>query len=79
MIFNEKYQINAIINNGAFGIIFKVVEIGTNNYYLLKFISIFEKSEEEKNQIKEDYNRESVVMKDIKNKYVIKYKENFFD
>ncbi len=79
MIFKEKYQSKAIINNGAFGIIFKVVEIGTNNYFALKFISIFEKSEEEKKKIEEDYNTESNVMKNIQNKYIIEYKENFFD
>ena len=40
MIFGNKYKLEKIIGQGGFGIIYKVSEIKTNNFYALKFITI---------------------------------------
>ena len=79
MIFVNKYKQEELLGGGTFGIIFKVSEIATNNYYALKFITISQKTDEEKKKIEEDCKNEYSVMKNIKNKYIIELKDYFFD
>ena len=52
MIFVNKYKQEELLGGGTFGIIFKVSEISTNNYYALKFITISQKTDEEKKKLK---------------------------
>ena len=76
MIFGNKYKDGKIIGQGGFGIIYKVLEIKTNNFYALKFITIAKKDEK---KIKKEYNKEIAIIKNLKNKYIIELKDNFFD
>ena len=71
MIFNHKYEPKKEIGKGAYGTIYKVIDNKNNKVYALKFI--------EKNKIKEDYEKEAEIMKNIKNKYIIKLIDNFYD
>ena len=78
---DNKYRPEKIIGQVAFGIIYKVVEIKTNKFYALKFITIAKKSKE-KEIIKQEFDNELNVMKAMnitKNKYIIELKDNFFD
>ncbi len=76
MIFGNKYKHEKIIGQGGFGIIYKVLEIKTNNFYALKFITIAKKDEE---KIKKIYIKEIDIIKKLKNKYIIELRDNFFD
>ena len=67
--FKNKYKVVDTIGKGGFGIIYKVLEIETNKFYALKFISIV-KNDDIKN-FKEQYEKEIEVMKTMKNKYII--------
>ena len=74
-----KYKQEVRIGQGGFGTIFKVLEIKTNEFYALKFITIAKKDKE---KIKEEFDRELNVMKimnKMKNKFIIELKDNFFD
>ena len=74
-IFNKKYKVVDTIGRGGFGIIYKVLEIETNKFYALKYITIVNNNEIEK--FKEQYEKEIEVMKTIKNKYIIELKDYF--
>ena len=58
-------------------IIYKVLDNETNNFYALKLITI-DKNDELK-KIEKEYEKEIEVMKNIKNKYIIKLKDNFYE
>ena len=76
---DNKYKPEKIIGQGAFGTIYKVVEIKTNKSYALKFITIAKKNKE---KIKQEFNKELNVIKIMnktKIKYIIELKDNFFD
>ena len=73
--FNNKYKVINIIGKGGFGIIYKVLEIETNKFYALKYISIV--NNDEIKNFKEQYEKEIEVMKIIKNKYIIELKDYF--
>ncbi len=72
-IFNDKYQTIKIIGRGAYGLIFKAKEKSTNKMYALKMLE--NKSEESKII----YEKEIIFMKNIKSKYIIELKDNFYD
>ena len=57
---DNKYKPEKIIGQGAFGTIYKVVEIKTNKSYALKFITIAKKNKE---KIKQEFNKELNVIK----------------
>ena len=77
MIFNHKYEPKKEIGRGAYGTIYKVVDNINNKFYALKFI--FNQNKIEKNVFKEDYEKEAEIMKKIKNRYIIKLIDNFYD
>ena len=77
MIFNHKYEPKKEIGKGAYGTIYKVVDNKNNKFYALKFI--LNKNKIEKNEFKKDYEKEAEIMKNIKNKYIIKLIDNFYD
>ena len=63
MIFNDKYEQIELINNGSFGMLFKVIEKGYDmKYYALKLMN---------KKFKSEYEKEIEVMKSIKSDYVI--------
>ena len=71
MNFNDKYIQFKIINYGMFGMLFNVTEKNNDkNHYALKMM---------KKEFYEEYKKEIEVMKNIKNKYVIELKDNFYD
>ena len=73
--FNNKYKVVDRIGKGGFGIIYKVLEIETKNFYALKFITIVNNNEIK--NFKEQYEKEIEIMKTIKNKYIIELKDYF--
>ena len=77
MKFKNKYEKKALIGKGSFGNIYKVLDNENNNFYALKLIT-FVKNNELK-IFKEEYEKEVVAMKNIKNKYIIELKDNFYD
>ena len=71
MNFKGKYQQIKIIKPGAYGILFEVSDI--NNYkehFALKMMT---------KELSEEYENEIKVMKNIRSKYVIELKDNFYD
>ena len=71
MNFKGKYQKIKIINSGAFGILFEVSEINNvKEHYALKMM---------KKELYKEYKKEIELMKNIKSKYVIELKDNFYD
>ena len=76
MIFNKRYEQKGMKGQGGCGTVFEVVDKEDKQSYALKFIKI-KKSESEK--LKKEYDKEIEVMKNIKNKYIIKWKDNFYD
>ncbi len=71
MIFNDKYEQKEFINNGSFGVVFKVIEKGNNNkHYALKFM---------KRNLSIEYEKEIDIMKNLKNRYIIKLIDKFYD
>ena len=71
MNFKGKYQQIKIIKSGDYVILFKVSEINNaKEYFALKMI---------KKELYNEYKKEIEVMKNIKSKYVIKLKDNFYD
>ena len=75
MIFNNKYELKKIIRKSEFSIIYEVLDNISNNFYALKFISNLENI----NKFKKEYEKEIEIMKNIKNKYIIELKDNFYD
>ena len=73
MLINNRYEKIELIGKGTFGNIYKVLDIETNNFYALKLIKI-DKNDELKN-----LEKEIEVMKNIKNKYIMELKDNFYD
>ena len=72
---------NNLIGHGGFSVVYKVSD-KNNKRFALKFLSIFENDEpnnDKKKEIKEQYDNEVKIMKTIKNKYVIKIENNFYD
>ena len=69
MNFMNKYQQKELIKNGGFGIIFKVIDLNNNKFYALKFIK------NDINSCKTEIN----IMKNIKSKYIVELKDNFYD
>ncbi len=76
MIFNNKYEPKNIIGQGN-SIIFKVLDKDNNKFYALKLFKIY--NDNEIKQIKDGYEKEIEILKNIKNKYIIKLKDNFYD
>ena len=71
MNFNGKYQPINVINSGAFGILFEVSDIKNDKeHYALKMM---------KKELYKEYKKEIELMKNIKSKYVIELKDNFYD
>ena len=71
MNFNGKYQPINVINSGAFGILFEVSDIkNVKEHYALKMM---------KKELYKEYKKEIELMKNIKSKYVIELKDNFYD
>jgi serine/threonine protein kinase len=77
MSFNNKYKKIKIIGKGSFGNIYKVLDNETNKFYALKLITIVNNDDLKKFEI--EYKKEIEIMKKIKNKYIIKLKDNFYD
>ena len=76
-MFNNKYELKKLIGNGGFGIIYKVFDNKNNKFYALKFIKNSENLEL-KTFIK-DNDKIINIMNNIKNKYIIELKDNFYD
>ena len=71
MIFNDKYEQIELINNGSFGMLFKVIEKGNDmKYYALKLMN---------KNLSIEYEKEIETMKNLNNRYIIKLKDNFYD
>ena len=71
MNFNGKYQPINIINSGSFGMLFEVSEINNEKeHFALKMM---------RKELSEEYKKEIELMKNIKSKYVIELKDNFYD
>ena len=75
MIFNNKYEQKNLIGKGRTGIIYKVLDNKINKFYALKFISNIENIE----NFKKEFEKQIEIMKNIKNKYIIDLKDNFYD
>ena len=73
--FNNKYKKIEIIGKGGFGTIYKVKDIKTNNFYALKLITIVKNDKEKK----KEYEKEILIMKNIKNKYIIELIDYFYE
>ena len=74
--FNNKYKVIDIIGKPSFGIIYKVLEIGTENLYALKLTFA---SHNDNKISKEHFEKKIQILKNIKNKYIIELKDYFFD
>ena len=71
MSFNDKYQQVKILNSGAFGTLIEVKEkLNEEKHYALKLM---------KKNLSQEYEIEIDAMKNIKSKYIIKLKDNFYD
>ena len=71
MNFKGKYQKIKKIKSGAFGMLFEVSEINNDKeHFALKMM---------KKELYKEYKKEIELMKNIKNKYVIELKDNFYD
>ena len=77
MIYNNKYEVKEFLGKGGFGAVFKVLNKIDNNYYALKFIENSKNIEIK--TFKEDNEKIINIMNDIKNKYIIELKDNFYD
>ena len=72
MAFNGKYQFIGIINSeSSYGTLYEVEEIsGKKNHFALKYM---------KKKFLSEYKKEIEIMKNIKSKYIVAYKDNFYD
>ena len=72
MTFNGKYQIIRVLNSeGSYGTLFEVEEQSNEkNHYALKLM---------KKKYFSEYEKEKEVMTNIKSKYIIEYKDDFYD
>ena len=71
MNFNGKYQQIKIIKTGASGMLIEVSEKNnTKEHFALKMMA---------KELYDEYEKEIEVMKNIKSKYVIELKDNFYD
>ena len=70
---NNKYELKNIIAKGGFSMIYKVLD-KNNKIFALKFFSFAQNV-----KLKEQFENEIEVMKNIKNKYIIELKDNFYD
>ena len=77
--FNNKYKSEARIGIGYSGIIYKVLEIATKKNYALKFFPIVKNNENNENDNFQGFDKETIILKNIKNKYIIELKDKFFD
>ena len=73
MLFNNKYECKNIIGEGGLSIVYKVLNITNKEFYALKLFS------GEFKDLKELYEKEIDVLKNIKNKNIIELKDNFYD
>ena len=69
MLFNDRYEQKEIKGQGRYGTVFKVFDKKNNQFYALKFIM----------NENEDLKKEIEIIKNIKNKYIIELKANFYD
>ena len=74
MLLGGKYQCRQqdIIGKGGFGTVFKVKNLLNNEFYALKFIR-------DGYDLIEEYEKEISLLKQFKNKYIIKLIDNFYD
>ena len=77
MKFNNKYEKIKSIGKGTFCNIYKVLDNETNKFYALKLIIIV--NNDELIEFKKEYEKEIEVMKNIKSKYIIELKDNFYE
>ena len=75
MMFNNKYEQIKIIEKRRFVTIYEVLDKTFNKFYALKFISNIDNID----NFKEEYEKQIEVLKNIKNKYIIEIKDNFYD
>ena len=75
MIFGNKYEQKKLIGKGGIGVVYKVLDNKNNKFYALKFISNIKNVK----KFKEEYEKHIRIMKNIKNKYIIELKDNFYD
>ena len=77
MIFNGIYESKGRLGSGAFGEVFKVLNKNDNKFYALK--AIIKDPKIKKDYFIKEYENKIQIMKDIKSKYVVNLKENFYD
>ena len=72
MAFNGKYQIIRVVNNeGSYGTLFEVEEKSNGKkHFALKLM---------RKEFLSEYKKEIEVMKNIKSKYIVEYKDDFYD
>ena len=75
MIFGNKYEQKKLIGKGGIGVVYKVLDNKNNKFYALKFISNIKNVK----KFKEEYEKHIRIMKNLKNKYIIELKDNFYD
>ena len=75
MILKNQYEQKNLIKKGRNSCIYKILDKKNNKYYALKFISNKENIE----NIKEEFQKQIELIKNIKNKYIIELKDNFYD
>ena len=71
MNFKDKYQQIKIIKHGGFGMLFEVSEKNNDKEHFALKMMAKEKYDQ--------YEKEIEVMKNIKSKYIIEYKDYFYD
>ena len=77
MIFNGIYESKGILGKGGYGEVHKVLNKKEYKFYALKAIKK-DPNENRDNFIKE-HEEKIQIMKNIKSKYIVKLKENFYD
>ena len=77
MIFNGIYESKGRLGKGAFGEVFKVLNKNDNKFYALK--AIIKDPKIKKDDFIKEHEEKIQIMKNIKSKYIVKLKENFYD